>query len=55
MLDAVPKERTPLTFTFTNIGPIKDAELELGDLTIIAGRNKGPRKNNFLEIPVVSQ
>ena len=30
---------TPLTFTFKNIGPIKDAELELGDLTIIAGRN----------------
>ncbi len=25
--------------TFKNIGPIKDAELELGDLTIIAGEN----------------
>ncbi len=25
--------------TFKNIGPIKDAELELGDLTIIAGQN----------------
>ncbi len=24
---------------FQNIGPIKDAELELGDLTIIAGQN----------------
>ncbi len=29
----------PVTFQFRNIGPIKDAELELGDLTIIAGRN----------------
>ncbi len=27
------------TFRFRNIGPVKDAELELGDLTIIAGRN----------------
>ena len=26
-------------FRFTNIGPIQDAQLELGDLTIIAGRN----------------
>ena len=33
------KDPTPLTFTFKNIGPIKDAELELGDLTVIAGRN----------------
>ena len=33
------KDATPLTFTFKNIGPIKDAELELGDLTVIAGRN----------------
>ena len=39
MPDAVPKERTPLTFTFKNIGPIKSADLELGDLTIVAGRN----------------
>ena len=39
MPDPVPKERAPLTFTFKNIGPIKKAELELGDLTIIAGRN----------------
>jgi hypothetical protein len=39
MLDAIPRDRTPLTFTFKNIGPIKDAELELGDLTVIAGRN----------------
>ena len=26
-------------FRFQNLGPIKEAELELGDLTIIAGRN----------------
>ena len=29
----------PMTFRFRNIGPVKNAELELGDLTIIAGRN----------------
>ena len=29
----------PATFRFKNIGPVKDAEVELGDLTIIAGRN----------------
>ena len=29
----------PLTFRFKNIGPVNNAELELGDLTIIAGRN----------------
>ena len=29
----------PVTFTFRNIGPVKNAEMELGDLTIIAGRN----------------
>ena len=29
----------PAKFQFRNIGPVKDAELELGDLTIIAGRN----------------
>ena len=28
-----------VTFRFRNIGPVKDAELKLGDLTIIAGRN----------------
>ena len=28
-----------VTFTFKNLGPIEKAELELGDLTIIAGRN----------------
>ena len=27
------------TFRFKNIGPVRDAEVELGDLTIIAGRN----------------
>ena len=32
-------DRTPLTFMFKNVGPIKNAELELGDLTVIAGRN----------------
>ena len=39
MPSATPTDRTPLTFTFRNIGPIENAELELGDLTIIAGRN----------------
>ncbi|MDE2716423.1 MAG: AAA family ATPase [Chloroflexota bacterium] len=29
----------PARFRFRNIGPVKDAELELGDLTVIAGRN----------------
>ena len=29
----------PVTFHFRKIGPVKDAELDLGDLTIIAGRN----------------
>ena len=29
----------PLTFRFRNLGPVKTADLELGDLTIIAGRN----------------
>ena len=29
----------PLKFRFRNIGPVKDADLELGDLTVIAGRN----------------
>ena len=39
MPSAIPADRTPLTFTFRNIGPIENAELELGDLTIVAGRN----------------
>ena len=29
----------PVKFRFGNIGPVKDATLELGDLTVIAGRN----------------
>ena len=28
-----------MKFVFKNLGPINEAELELGDLTIIAGRN----------------
>ena len=39
MPSSLPKDSAQLAFTFKNIGPIKDAELELGDLTIIAGRN----------------
>ena len=31
--------KTALKFKFENIGPIKNADLELGDLTIIAGHN----------------
>lgn len=29
----------PLTFLFENVGPVEDAELELGNLTVIAGGN----------------
>ena len=39
MPSSAPKEPPGLTFTFKNLGPIDNAELELGDLTIIAGRN----------------
>ena len=39
MPSAIPTDRTPLTFTFRNSGPIENAELQLGDLTIVAGRN----------------
>lgn len=39
MPSAVRTDRRPLTFTFRNLGPIRSAELELGDLTLIAGRN----------------
>lgn len=39
MPSSVPKDPAPLTFTFKNVGPLDNAELELGDLTIIAGRN----------------
>lgn len=31
--------RASVTFHFKDIGPVKQAELELGDLTVIAGRN----------------
>ena len=34
-----PASRAAVTFHFRNIGPVKHAELELGNLTIIAGRN----------------
>ena len=37
---AHPEENAkPVTYQFKNIGPVKQAELELGDLTVIAGRN----------------
>lgn len=29
----------PLTFRFQNLGPVKTAEMDLGELTVIAGRN----------------
>ena len=39
MQNKVGSEASPATFLFKDIGPVKEAELELGDLTIIAGRN----------------
>ena len=39
MQDIDNRDPTPVTFRFQNIGPVKDANLELGDLTVIAGRN----------------
>lgn len=33
------RRHSPFTYHFRNIGPIKQADLELGDLTIISGRN----------------
>lgn len=36
--DARP-QRADVTFSFSNIGPVKNVDLELGELTIIAGRN----------------
>ena len=39
MPSTIRRDPTPLTFTFKNVGPIENADLELGDLTIIAGRN----------------
>ena len=34
-----PHEPKPVKFRFEHIGPVAEAELELGDLTIVAGRN----------------
>ena len=39
MQNSVDSETPSATFRFKDIGPVKEAELELGDLTIIAGRN----------------
>lgn len=39
MQSANGSKSTLVTFRFKNIGPVKEAEMELGDLTIIAGRN----------------
>ena len=39
MQDTDKRKPQPAKFRFRNIGPVKDAELELGDLTVIAGRN----------------
>ena len=32
-------KKSPVKFRFKNLGPVNEADLELGDLTIIAGRN----------------
>ena len=34
-----PLRASPVLFRFSNIGPVNNAELKLGDLTVIAGRN----------------
>ncbi len=39
MQSANEPEAATVKFRFKNLGPVKEAELELGDLTIIAGRN----------------
>ncbi len=39
MQSANKSEAANVKFRFKNLGPVKEAELELGDLTIIAGRN----------------
>lgn len=39
MRSAEPPGRASAKFQFRNLGPIKEAELELGELTIVAGRN----------------
>ena len=38
-MDSNQAEPGPITFSFKNIGPVKNADLELGSLTVIAGRN----------------
>ncbi len=38
-MDRTEAEPGPITFSFKNIGPITNADLELGSLTVIAGRN----------------
>ncbi len=38
-MEDTESRKPPVTYRFKNIGPVKDAELELGDLTVIAGRN----------------
>lgn len=39
-MSTTPRVTTgPMSFRFKNIGPVKNAELELGNLTVIAGRN----------------
>ena len=39
MQSANEPEAANVKFRFKNLGPVKEAEMELGDLTIIAGRN----------------
>lgn len=39
MQSANDSKSTSMKFQFKNIGPVKEAEIELGDLTIIVGRN----------------
>ena len=39
MTNANRSQSEPVRFRFNNIGPVTKAELELGDLTIVAGRN----------------
>ena len=37
--EPINDQSSPVTFRFRNIGPVKDAALQLGHLTVIAGRN----------------
>lgn len=39
MEDTDSRKPKPVTYRFKNIGPVKEAELELGDFTVIAGHN----------------